>query len=94
MAEEVKQEAETPTITAGDLATMVNIIDAGSQRGAWRGEELSAIGNLRTKLAEVVKAMSPDVEEQGEPVGDSEEAVKAEAEAEAPAANADEENAG
>ena len=93
MAEEVKQEVEMPTITAGDLATMVNIIDAGSQRGAWRGEELSAIGNLRTKLAEVVKAMSPEVEEKGEPVGE-EAATEAATETDTPATDAGEESAG
>ena len=66
MAEEAKNpEApaeEVPTITAGDLNLMVNIIDAGSQRGAWRGEELSTVGNLRTKLAAVVKAVTPAAE--------------------------------
>ena len=50
---------EVPSITAGDLRTMVNIIDAGSQRGAWKGEELSLIGNLRTKLVAIIQAVAP-----------------------------------
>jgi len=54
---------ETPSITAGDLRMMVNVIDAGSQRGAWKGEELATIGNLRTKLVAVVQAVAPQTEE-------------------------------
>lgn len=46
-------------ITANDLATMVRIIDAGSQRGTFRGEELAAVGILRNKLAAAVNALAP-----------------------------------
>lgn len=46
-------------ITANDLATMVRIIDAGSQRGTFRGEELAAVGVLRNKLAAAVNALAP-----------------------------------
>lgn len=52
--------AEIPTITAGDLTTVVRIIDAGSTRGAWKGEELAAIGSLRTKLITVLQAIAPE----------------------------------
>lgn len=60
---EVVAPTETPSITAGDLRMMVNIIDAGSLRGAWKGEELATIGNLRTKLAAVVQSVTPQTEE-------------------------------
>ena len=50
-------------MTAGDLALMVQVIDAGSQRGAWRGEELATVGALRNKLAGIVKALNPPAEE-------------------------------
>ena len=33
-----------------DLVTVAQIIQLGSQRGAWRAEELTAIGSLYTKL--------------------------------------------
>ena len=65
MAEEAKtKEPEavaptTPNITATDIATVVRIIDAGSQRGAWRGEELATIGAVRDKFSAVVKALTP-----------------------------------
>ena len=71
MAEEAKPEevaamttgAELPQITAGDLATMVRIIDAGSQRGTFKGEEMETVGALRNKLATVVNALAPKTEE-------------------------------
>lgn len=48
-----------PTIDINDIASVVQLIDVCSTRGAFRGEELSMIGGLRTKLAEVVKANTP-----------------------------------
>jgi len=46
-------------ITAGDLALMVKIIDAGSERGAWKGEELGTIGAVRTKMVAIVRSVAP-----------------------------------
>lgn len=65
MAEEVTsvEVAADTQVTAGDLATMVRIIDASSQRGAFRGEELETVGALRTKLATIVNALAPPAEE-------------------------------
>ena len=54
---------ETPQITAGDLALMVKIIDAGSERGAWKGEELGTIGTLRNKMAEILQIIAPATNE-------------------------------
>jgi len=48
-----------PTIDINDIASVVQLIDVCSTRGAFRGEELAIIGALRTKLAEVVKANTP-----------------------------------
>lgn len=45
-----------------DFALVVNIIDVCSQRGAFRGEELVAVGTLRQKFADVVKADTPKPE--------------------------------
>ena len=74
MAEEAKIEelvtpaTELPQITAGDLATMVRVIDAVSQRGAFKGEEMETVGALRNKLAVTVQALAPaqEVEETAE----------------------------
>lgn len=72
---------EIPNISAGDLQTVVRLIDAGSQRGAWRGEELAVIGELRTKFIQVLKAIAP------ESVTEATDTVEAEVEDEAPAAD-------
>ncbi len=66
MADETLKTEETQEssgVTAGDLALMVQVIDAGSQRGAWRGEELATVGALRNKIAAIVKALNPPAEE-------------------------------
>ena len=52
-------EQPKPTIDINDLVSVVQLIDVCSTRGAFRGEELSMIGGLRTKLAEIVKANTP-----------------------------------
>jgi hypothetical protein len=48
-----------PTIDINDIASVVQLIDVCSTRGAFRGEELAMIGGLRTKLTEIVKANQP-----------------------------------
>ena len=48
-----------PTIEINDIASVVQLIDVCSTRGAFRGEVLAMIGGLRTKLAEIVKANQP-----------------------------------
>lgn len=44
------------SITLNDMITMVNIIDACSERGSFKGNELVSVGTLREKLATFVKA--------------------------------------
>lgn len=39
-------------LTETDIAVMLQIIDAGSERGAFKGNELLEIGLLRKKLVE------------------------------------------
>lgn len=64
MAEEVQntETPEMPNITVKDLAVIVNIIDLSAQRGAWKGEELSTVGEIRNKIAAVVRALTPQEE--------------------------------
>jgi hypothetical protein len=63
---DVTTTTENPTealqITAGEIALVVKIFDTGSERGAWKGEEMSTIGTLRDKLAAIVRAVSPQEE--------------------------------
>ena len=59
-------------MTINDFALVVNIIDVCSQRGAFRGEELAAVGTLRQKFADVVKANAPKPEAETETEGNAE----------------------
>ncbi len=55
-------ETNTVNLTLNDFIVMVNIIDTCSQRGAFRGDELSSVGQLRDKFAAFVKANTPKEE--------------------------------
>lgn len=37
-------------LTLQDLILVAQLVQVGSQRGAWRAEELTTVGNLYTKL--------------------------------------------
>lgn len=52
-------DTSQPTIDINDIASVIQLIDVCSTRGAFRGEELATVGGLRTKLAEIVKANQP-----------------------------------
>lgn len=57
----------TPNITLADVASMINIIEAGSTRGAFRANELVAVGELYNRLAEFLKFAQAQLENsQGE----------------------------
>jgi hypothetical protein len=73
MSEEEMNQVETTTAEAaeaegqvslgiGDLASVVQIIDVCSQRGAFQGSELEAVGALRGRIQQFVKANTPDEE--------------------------------
>jgi len=51
------------TINLNDIKVCLNIIDICSQRGAFKGEELSSIGQIRDKLDVIVKNHDPSEEE-------------------------------
>ena len=50
-------------INLNDMVTMVNIIDACTERGAFKGNELAVVGTLREKLANFVRVNQPKTEE-------------------------------
>jgi hypothetical protein len=57
--QEVQQERvaeQAPSLTLQDLVLVAQIIQIGSQRGAFRAEELADIGNLYTKLIAFLQA--------------------------------------
>jgi hypothetical protein len=47
---------ENITLTINDLATLRNIIDLASTRGAFRANELSEVGDVYNRLNQFVEA--------------------------------------
>lgn len=82
MTEEVNAAAEeaAPQLTLGDISTMVQIIDLCSKRGGFEGQELEAVGALRSRVVKFLEATQKETG--GEtPQGDvpvAEEVVEAE----------------
>jgi len=59
-------EEQAPQLTLNDFALVINIIDACTERGAFKGNELAAIGQLREKFVVFVKANTPEEEKSEE----------------------------
>jgi len=60
-----EQPATPPQLGLNDLAAVVQMIDVCSKRGAFEGPELSAIGTLRTRFVEFLKANTPKDQQGG-----------------------------
>ena len=56
MTEEVKEEVK---LDLQDLAGAVRIIDIAIERGAIKGEEASAVGQVRDNIVRFVRAHAP-----------------------------------
>ena len=69
MSEEQTEQAEAtaPKVSINDFIVMVKLIDICSKRGAFEGDELSNVGQLRTRLAEFVEYHKPVEEPVEEP---------------------------
>lgn len=59
----LKENNLETSLTVNDLATVVNIIDVCVERGAFKGNEMLNVGQLREKFAAVVNANKPKIEE-------------------------------
>jgi len=71
-AEETTTTAEeaAPGLSLQDLASVVQVIDLCSQRGAFQGSELEAVGGLRGRIQAFVSANAPAEETEGETAAD------------------------
>ncbi len=49
-----------PQITINDLQNVVKVIDAAAERGAFKGNELTAVGAVRDKVANFLAAIPAD----------------------------------
>lgn len=55
MAEGTINTEIPPQVTLVDLQNAVQIIDAAAERGAFKGGELSSVGNVRDRIASFVE---------------------------------------
>ena len=65
---------EAPQLNIGDLVSMVKIIDACSERGAFKGNEMASVGAVRDRIAAFAETNQP-VEESNEDLGDTDDGV-------------------
>jgi hypothetical protein len=81
--EEVEQESQpeaqtpqAPQLTVQDMITLKSAIELGSQRGAWRANELTAVGAVYERLSAFIQSIMPPAEEK--PEGDAPKEEKGE----------------
>jgi hypothetical protein len=79
MSEEVQvetpeTEAQEPQISLADFSAALQVIDVCTTRGAFRGEELSSVGQLRDRLTAFVKFHAPSEEGEDAPAEEAEAA--------------------
>jgi hypothetical protein len=69
---------EAPQLNIGDLVSMVKIIDACSERGAFKGNEMASVGAVRDRIAAFAEANQPveqPQENDNEDLGDTDDGV-------------------
>ena len=60
--EPTQPQQETPQITLADLSGLQNVLEAACQRGAFRANEMKAVGELYDRLSAFLKAVQPQVQ--------------------------------
>ena len=70
------EEVIAPEVNMSDFATILQIIDVASTRGAFKGNELSSVGVIRDRVAAFVNFYTPAAEAPAEaPAEASDEAT-------------------
>ena len=59
---EQSQEQQAQPLTVQDLITLKSAIELGTQRGAWRANELTAVGTVYERLSLFVASLLPPKE--------------------------------
>jgi len=60
------QEVQAPEVNIGDFGAILQVIDVASTRGAFKGAELSSVGEVRDRVAAFVDFYTPKEEKAGE----------------------------
>lgn len=69
---------EAPQLNINDLVSIVKIIDACSERGAFKGNEMASVGAVRERIAAFAEANQPVEEPQendNEDLGDTDDGI-------------------
>ena len=69
---------KAPQLNINDLVSIVKIIDACSERGAFKGNEMASVGAVRERIAAFAEANQPVEEPQendNEDLGDTDDGV-------------------
>jgi hypothetical protein len=66
MRKTMENKEFTSNLTVSDLVNIKNIIDVASARGSFRGEELSAVGEVYNKLAKFIDSITEALENSSE----------------------------
>ena len=69
---------EAPQLNINDLVSIVKIIDACSERGAFKGKEMASVGAVRERIAAFAEANQPVEEPQendNEDLGDTDDGI-------------------
>ena len=61
-----ESSAEAPQIGIVELQNMVSIIDAAAERGAFKGNELTAVGTTRDRVVAFLSAVTPTADPETE----------------------------
>ena len=57
-----QQQEQAQPLTVQDLVTLKSAIELGTQRGAWRANELTAVGTVYERLSLFVSSLLPKEE--------------------------------
>lgn len=57
-----QQQEQAQPLTVQDLVTLKSAIELGTQRGAWRANELTAVGTVYERLSLFVASLLPPKE--------------------------------
>jgi len=69
---------EAPELNINDLFSVIKIIDACSERGAFKGNEMASVGAVRDRIAAFAEANQPveqPQENDNEDLGDTDDGV-------------------
>ena len=70
-AEAVAEDSGAPGLSINDIATLANLIDICSKRGAFEGGELESVGGLRNRVVAFLQSVAPPEEAEAEAEADA-----------------------